>query len=454
MFCLVREFLEFFNLQFTISVYEPESYLDSIGEYEGRQKVAKDLGLDNTEESTVPLLQQLLKIAQTKSKVLDINLNLNGNHNGSFKDDSLKLDSSYKKTESCNSISKNSNNNSLSQEKTSKNEQLENKSLNATFDINSPTVVFNSTRRTNNPNYKDRQDTIGEEEDDTIENPNKTADIPKCSLNCTLIQEESNKFNNLSVEKNGSFNATYDLNSPTVNLSKDANNVGIPVPKFLKDIKEDDTYEDTSSIAEDSETLDKSVSLNASENVENDVPLKNTSSSDNSIQISLKISSLTKPEVDKPKLSPQRPKGSLSSLSDLPPLPLNKTRANSDILPSMYSKDFKNKSNLKELDKMFDMEADYEEDFMYSNELSLNSPSQSKNILSEPSFNSNKSDLEMLNSINKKDSKSSSKAISDVGKSVLKPIQTNCSSLVKTGDHSNNSSISEYATSESVNSAQ
>lgn len=61
------------------------------------------------------------------------------------------------------------------------------------------------------------------------------------------------------------------------------------------------------------------------------------------------------------------------TLSDLPPIQVNKTRG-TDILPSLYSKEFKDKSNLQELDKLFDMEVEYEEDFMCSgDELSLKS---------------------------------------------------------------------------------
>ncbi|VEN37764.1 unnamed protein product [Callosobruchus maculatus] len=57
-------------------------------------------------------------------------------------------------------------------------------------------------------------------------------------------------------------------------------------------------------------------------------------------------------------------KNSLSSLSDLPPLQLNRSRG--DILPSMYSKELKERTNLKALDKLFDVETEYEEDFSWN----------------------------------------------------------------------------------------
>ncbi|XP_044269384.1 centrosomal protein 43-like [Tribolium madens] len=83
MFCLVREFLEYFNLDFTASVYEPESYVGSFYKYEGREKIIEDLGLKPTDESfSGPVLLHLLKIAQIKSKTLKINLNINSEQNG------------------------------------------------------------------------------------------------------------------------------------------------------------------------------------------------------------------------------------------------------------------------------------------------------------------------------------------------------------------------------------
>lgn len=65
MFCIVREFLEFFNLDCTLSVYEPESYLGNIYQYEGRHMVAEKLGLDVDEEAPhFPLLLMLIRFVQ------------------------------------------------------------------------------------------------------------------------------------------------------------------------------------------------------------------------------------------------------------------------------------------------------------------------------------------------------------------------------------------------------
>lgn len=80
MFGLVREFLEYFNLDFTISVFDAESHEGSCYKYQGRNKILEEMGLDKSLSG--PVLLQLLKIAQTKSKTLKINL-AQVNENGS-----------------------------------------------------------------------------------------------------------------------------------------------------------------------------------------------------------------------------------------------------------------------------------------------------------------------------------------------------------------------------------
>ncbi|XP_018575828.1 uncharacterized protein LOC108916875 isoform X2 [Anoplophora glabripennis] len=318
MFCVVREFLEFFNLYFTLSVFDPESYMGNGYKYEGREKVAKDLGLDNADDTKVPLLMQLIKIARAKTKTLEINLNVNKDdleENRSIHDNSTSnltktdsnnvpldetitiLDSDKILIENCNSVPE---------------------KLNITFDLSSPTVNFNIV---NNPENMKTQ----------------TAQIDVDSKHQIL----ENTFNK-------------------------------------KEEKDDDTYGDTSSIAEDS------ISLVNSENVT--VPQITVNGLGDSTLISEFVNDVEifQPilkeckTLDKPKVSPQKPdklksKNSLSTLSDLPPLQVNKSRVN-DILPSLYSKEFKDKSNLRELDKLFDMEAEYEEDFICSgDDLSLKS---------------------------------------------------------------------------------
>lgn len=45
--CLVREFLEFFELDFTLSVFDPETYHGKEYDYCGRNKLISDLQIKN-----------------------------------------------------------------------------------------------------------------------------------------------------------------------------------------------------------------------------------------------------------------------------------------------------------------------------------------------------------------------------------------------------------------------
>ncbi|XP_030761470.1 bromodomain-containing protein DDB_G0270170-like [Sitophilus oryzae] len=376
MFCLVREFLEFFNLQFTISVYEPESYLDSIYHYEGRQKTARDLGLGNIEESTVPLLQHLLKIAQAGNNVLDINLNLDNNISGSFKDESVDINSSYKKTEMDGNSPTITSNTTQTQKK-----------LNSTFDVNAlDSHISKHTRHTNEvksnapetvkeKNFKDSSSAV----DSNISNSNNTRNLNDLKLiNVEHVTDELGK-------KKFNLDETFEVNIPDnnhidINKSND-NNANL---KIHQTVNEDDTYEDTSSIAEDSENGIYS-SLKVTEMAVNLVPRSDLNV--NNINESITLSK-AKIEIEKTKYVPQRPK-TIGCHVELPPLPVsNKTKLKNQILPSLYNKDFKDKTNLKELDKLFHMEAEYEEDFMCnnSNEISISNSSipsvESKNSLS------------------------------------------------------------------------
>lgn len=53
----MREFLEYFGLDYTISVYDPETYFGKEYNYVGRKKLAEELGINSKE----PLLGEILK---------------------------------------------------------------------------------------------------------------------------------------------------------------------------------------------------------------------------------------------------------------------------------------------------------------------------------------------------------------------------------------------------------
>lgn len=57
MFSLVREFLEYFGLDYTISVYDPETYSGKEYNYAGRSKLSEELGIVSSE----PLLGEILR---------------------------------------------------------------------------------------------------------------------------------------------------------------------------------------------------------------------------------------------------------------------------------------------------------------------------------------------------------------------------------------------------------
>lgn len=84
LFLLVKEFLEFFNLHFTLQVLDTEAYLETLPKYD-KSVLKKQLNLTtDLNEMKVPLLHKILtsKNAQGKKDILDINLNLSSNLNG------------------------------------------------------------------------------------------------------------------------------------------------------------------------------------------------------------------------------------------------------------------------------------------------------------------------------------------------------------------------------------
>ncbi|XP_021920946.1 FGFR1 oncogene partner-like isoform X2 [Zootermopsis nevadensis] len=65
--CLVREFLEFFQLDFTLSVFDPETAQGKYYNYGGRSKLINDLQIQNLNGKKGPLLVQLLHIALSQN---------------------------------------------------------------------------------------------------------------------------------------------------------------------------------------------------------------------------------------------------------------------------------------------------------------------------------------------------------------------------------------------------
>lgn len=62
--CIVREFLEYLELDFTLSVYNTETSHGKGYEYSGRNKLVKDLKIQNLNDKKGPILSHILQIAQ------------------------------------------------------------------------------------------------------------------------------------------------------------------------------------------------------------------------------------------------------------------------------------------------------------------------------------------------------------------------------------------------------
>ncbi|RZC36706.1 FGFR1 oncogene partner, partial [Asbolus verrucosus] len=286
MFCLVREFLEYFDLDFTISVYEPESYVGSCYKYEGRQKIIEDLGLKAAEENfSGPVLLELVRIAQTKSKTLKINLtNINGDKVGEQKES------------------------------------------------NSSSSLFSSHNEING--------------------------------HSSQSQIKENSVNNKNDEEQRHFNKTYALKKSTPsnyveksikeNVEVGAALIEAPLDStYTKKEADDDTFNGTSSIEE--ETVNGTDSVDQKSTAEEE----NVTSSSPSQDTSPDSKSKSEDKITPQKCDKRKPKLELS--------PLNKSLG-SDLLPSLYTKDFKEKNN-KDLDLDFDIKDDYEEDFMSGSEM-------------------------------------------------------------------------------------
>lgn len=144
LFSLVREFLEYFGLDYTISVYDPETYFGKEYNYIGRNKLCEELGIESNE----PLLGEILK---------------NSMH------------SAFKNTQK-NNIDK----------KFNKTDTTETNITNTTFEISIPKVLNNeSTSLSNDNDISDNLESVSQQS-------------PKLPINVT-ITEKKNKETSVHV---------------------------------------------------------------------------------------------------------------------------------------------------------------------------------------------------------------------------------------------------------------
>ncbi|XP_076625625.1 uncharacterized protein LOC143343995 [Colletes latitarsis] len=138
LFSLVREFLEYFGLDYTISVYDPETYFGKEYNYVGRNKLCEELGIESNE----PLLGEILKNSM----------------NSAF-----------------NNLQKNETNNS----RLNTTDETSTNIANATFEISIPKVLHNETvSLSNNNDISDKLDSALQQS-------------PKLPINVTIKDKKS-----------------------------------------------------------------------------------------------------------------------------------------------------------------------------------------------------------------------------------------------------------------------
>lgn len=338
MFCVVREFLEFFNLNFTISVFESESYSGTRYKYEGRNKIVDDLGISNLgENSKEPILLQLIHLLKSNF---------------------------YDKV--------NQNSPCELQKKNNENSMLETSKVDLVLD-------GSQSARTVSENIEEQNN-----ENNSLASPLVT---PKVGHN---------------------LNETFVVSVPSIEISP-RSDISNGTPLKTNSIVDEISSHSSSTDINNTET-NKSVDLEKHTKTETDL-LTNLTTEKHSLnesEFSPPILKETKchlkldNSVEKLKFSPQKTE-KIKSKNTLPPLQINKTRSNEAlILPSLYNKEFKEKANIKEVDKLLDMDFggldNYEEDFMSGSELELSinreeylKPDKSKGSVTEDLVTNGKS---------------------------------------------------------------
>lgn len=326
MFCIVREFLEFFNLDFTIAVYESESCMGARYKYDGKFGIIKDLGVSQLDENSQgPLLLQLIRLVQLNNNTIsksDFGDNCASGNSEVDSDGNTKTEILTTNTEN-GEMSATASKNIHTDEEI---EEFKKANLDATFNLSNPKVMLqNGSGRSNTDSDKEKS-TVEEKSNGCLfSHPSTQNDEIH---NVTTVKESKDDEENSSdtAKSNASLSDTYKQKTTTEENNSD---LEFPSP-VLKDAK----FSPKSDIAGEK----------------------------------LKLSS-QKPDKLKPKTN-------LNSLADLPPIQVSKARPNDPmILPSLYSHEFKEKANLKELDELLGLELDsmdnYEEDFMSASEVEL-----------------------------------------------------------------------------------
>ncbi|XP_015117663.1 FGFR1 oncogene partner [Diachasma alloeum] len=360
LFSLVREFLEYFGLDYTISVYDPETYVGKEYNYVGRNKLCEKLGISTTE----PLLGELLKNS------------INGAFNNSDKNDSN--DSRLNKTTDTSALN------------------------NATFEVIVPNIIHkDSVSFSNDNDSSEKGESVSDMSQDmpinvTITDKkvnNSETNIDKTSSNAMIdtssceLRNESRESTSLTKinDKTGNNNLDDTENNQNadacpINETKDTSN---SLNKSEHFIKFDDTIGDSGGIR--NEEISKTK-------VRKDVELQNTNNAQNRRKIDGENNFSKTVFFDEIIADGKREKvGSgggrkgESLLGDLPPIGARGNSIFSD-LPPLNGK----KTNINDLKEIMDMGLagenvdNYEEDFASSASGSANEASPVKDSEKNP----------------------------------------------------------------------
>ncbi|XP_031827536.1 uncharacterized protein LOC116424794 [Nomia melanderi] len=172
LFSLVREFLEYFGLDYTISVYDPETYFGKEYNYVGRNKLCEELGIESNE----PLLGEILKNSMISA---------------------------------FNNTQKNETDNS----RFNKTDENATNIANATFEISIPKVLHKETTSLSNNNISSKLESVSQQS-------------PKLPINVTIKDNKSKEisFDDISVDQSNCEKQSDSLRKNSISESSQKDN--------------------------------------------------------------------------------------------------------------------------------------------------------------------------------------------------------------------------------------
>lgn len=349
LFSLVREFLEYFGLDYTISVYDPETYFGKEYNYIGRNKLCEKLGIESNE----PLLGEILKNSM----------------NSAF-----------------NNIQKNETNNS----RLNNTEETATNIANATFEISIPKVLHNETVSLSNDNdISDKFENVLQQNSKHMtitDNRNNETSLDNVSMDGSNCERRNDSFkksttsegteNNNGIDSKGNNNMHFDTLSTSPNGTTTVMNhitketeIDTPIQRNLLNkteplIKFDESIV-TESRTNQNEDISKQNNINSLElqitnNVQNKKPVNTGTNFGKTVYFEEII-------VDGKRENINAIRNTESFLQDLPSLD-KKTHSILSDLPPLNGK----KTNINDLKELMDIGLgtdgtdNYEEDFVSS----------------------------------------------------------------------------------------